>query len=90
MWGGLMSRRWMPAAGVQPPPRPYEYAAAAKWSRELEMRAVKDTTGISLCYVRLVIPECERVNGRHKYCKNNGNVQLNRVISVEHRWLLPK
>lgn len=44
--------------GATPPRRPYEYAAAAaaKWSRELEMRAVKDTTGISLCYVRLVIP----------------------------------
>lgn len=78
MGGGLMSRWWMPAprGGAD---------AAAKWSRELEMRAAKDTAGISLYYVRSVIPGCERVNGRHKYCKNNGNVQLNRVISVEHR-----
>lgn len=72
------------------PPHDYDNDAAAKWSRELEMRAAKDTAGISLYYVRPVIPGCERVNGRHKYCKNNGNVQLNRVISVEHRWPLRK
>lgn len=63
---------------------------AAKWSRELEMRTAKDTTGISLYYVLTVILGCERVNGRHKYCKNNGSVQLNRVISAEHRWPLPE
>lgn len=91
MWGGLMSRRWMPASGVHPHPTLNDYEdddAAAKWSRELEMRAGKDTAGISLYYVRPVILGCERVNGRHKYCKNNGSVRLNRVISVEHRWPL--
>lgn len=94
VWGELMSRRWMPASGVHPRSTPNDYEdddnAAAKWSRELEMRAGKDTAGISLYYVRSVIPGCERVNGRHKYCKNNGSVQLNRVISVEHRWPLLK
>lgn len=67
-WGGLMSRRGYRAPGGEPP-TPYPPSqGAGKWSRELEMRAGKDTAGISL---RAVIPGSTTVNGLHKYRKNN-------------------